>query len=78
LPEISVVVIPTPAVTLFELRNARWSTPPLAFHAPLVADHVNKGIASMGKAVTPLCVTQPLLQLAVTLFPTVKAPALET
>jgi hypothetical protein len=78
LPDISVLVIPTPAVTLFELRKARWSAPPFASHDPFVADQVNSGIASAGKAVTPLCVTQPLLQIAVTLCPTVNAPALET
>jgi hypothetical protein len=77
-PDISVLVIPNPAVTLFELRKARWSTPPFASHDPFVADHVNSGIASPGKAVTPLWVTQPPLQLAVTLCPTVKTPALET
>jgi hypothetical protein len=78
LPDISVLAIPTPAVTLFELRNARWSAPPFEFHDPFVADHVNSGIASAGKAVTPLCATQPPLQFAVTLCPTVNAPALET
>ena len=78
LPEISVLVIPTPAVTLFELRNARWSAPPFASHEPFVADHVNSGIASAGNAVTPLCAMQPLLQFAVTLCPTVSVPALET
>ncbi len=78
LPDTSVLVIPTPAVTLFELRNARWSAPPLESHAPPVADQVNSGIASAGNAVTPLWVTQPLLQLAVTLCPTVNTPALET
>lgn len=54
LPEISVLVIPTPAVTFFELRNARWSAPPFVSHVPPVADHVNSGIASTGNAVTPL------------------------
>jgi hypothetical protein len=76
-PEISVLVIPTPAITLFELRKARWSAPPFEFHAPLVADQVNRGMESAGNAVTPLTATQPLLQLAVTLCPTVNAPALE-
>jgi hypothetical protein len=78
LPDTSVLVIPGPTVTLFELRNARWSAPPFASHDPDVADHVNRGIASAGKAVTPLCATHPLLQLAVTLCPTVNVPALET
>jgi hypothetical protein len=77
-PETSALIIPSPAITLFELRNARWSAPPLESHAPLVADHVNNGIASAGNAVTPLCAVQAPLQLAVTLCPTVKIPALET
>ena len=78
LPDISVLVIPGPTVTLFELRNARWSAPPLVAQVPLVADQVNRGMASAGKAVTPLCATQPLLQFAVTLWPTVSNPALDT
>ncbi len=39
---------------------------------------MNSGIASTGKAVTPLNAVQPLLQLVVTLDPTVNTPALET
>jgi hypothetical protein len=78
LPETSAVVMPIPAAMLFELRNARWSVPPARSHVPLVADQVNKGIASAGNAVTLAAGVQPLLQLTVTFDPTVRTPALET
>jgi hypothetical protein len=39
-PGVSVMMIPCPPASTFELKNERWSRPPEAFQAPLVAVQV--------------------------------------
>lgn len=76
-PDCSIVIIPVPGITSFELRNARSSVP-LESHEPLVACHKNSGIESDGNAVIPETAVHGPEQFTVILFPTVKVPELAT
>lgn len=73
-PPDSTVVIPVPAESVFELRNARKSRPPAASQFPDVAVHVYTGTESDGKFVTLACARHPADAATAALWPMVSVP----
>ena len=74
LEPVSTVIIPVAPLTLFPLRRALLSAPPVLSQVPLVAVQVNNGIESTGNAVTPADAEHGDVHVSVRLWPAVNVP----